>query len=166
MGRLRTERPGGQEQLEWTGAMRAESTLCSYAEETLDLESLGSLGLGWRALGCFPQVLLLNWIQAVCFALAMHRAFRRVRQRATHRSRTDPVLRQPGSRQRDPKVCLAAPGHRSLFQGAPPQRFSHSTAKHRADAERFSLLPQTATASSAQAECPPFSSAVRPAKLG
>lgn len=87
---------------------------------------------------------LLNWIQAVCFALAMHRAFRRVRQRATHRSHTDPALRQPGSRQRDPKVCLAAPGHRSPFQGIPPQRFSHSTAKRRADAECFSLLSQTA----------------------
>lgn len=37
---------------------------------------------------------------------------------------------------------LAAPGCRSPYPGVSPQRFSHSTAKHRADIAHFSLLPQ------------------------
>lgn len=35
----------------------------------------------------------------------------------------------------------AAPGCRSPFPGVSPQRFSHSTAKHRADIAHFPLLP-------------------------
>lgn len=37
---------------------------------------------------------------------------------------------------------LAAPGCRSPYPGVSPQRFSHSTAKHRADIAHFSLLPR------------------------
>ena len=162
------QRPGGREQSWRTGAMRAESTLCSYAEEsqTRDLESLGSSGLDWRALGCFPQLLPVKWDPA-CLLCTQHAPSL---LQGTPEGNA-PLAYRPGAERARGKAERPKGLSRSTWTQKPISRcFSAEVfPQHCQTQSRYSALlsaPANSTASSAQAERPPFSPAVRPAKPG